>query len=762
MSSHSNIPASKKMLQELPFLLKNPKLRAIKISINEDQLDIVQQIEKTGQALEEHEAIKNSLEPSSPCYYLINISDIIQIQDEPDIKQYEDDSSMQNTQAIRWLNVLYVPDSATVRSKMLYSSSRQLLITLVGSFGFKNSYFATVPKELGFRQVSEYIKNSETFKAIKAGFSPQVQDAQPESTLNICYAAQEDNTSISERVANISNMDIDLTESAKTALHSLHIGKSSLVICSIHQKTQAIHLDNELKQCEDIEKYFSETEPRFGYFLYKHSSNSNINFNVKVDGLSDIENNCYNVPIFIYCCPDNASVKQKMVYSTVKGSLLNIVRAEVGLVEKLRIEVASPDELTSALFLQKLGSLKISSTANSNASSSIRSMGYFDDSFKTNKQNLSATPRKFLKPSAPHPSVKAIIICIHKKELGPLKIKNYDPIATITNEHFSDPIEVIADPFLSRTSIIPYVYANLFTQLPENVFNPFKGHHFINYASPISSDADFKDFSTIIFSGLLNNNFCEAIFEEEAKIFEKLIKSYPTDFGKNISGELSVNHYDLTDQCQLKDVTINLLSLFNVMPCIPSAKLINVIIDISVRSDIMHALIREQKCVKSNHGIAINRNNLDKMTFLDAVLTESLLLSIATNCMPRYAEKDIVLGNGYKISKGSIAAINMFSYYHKGRKSSKNINFNPLKHTSCKIYNQKNSLLWGSGSRKCPFSDYAFTQMKLITCIFIRNYYIFSNIEGELPVHPGYIFNSLVIPRNTTIYLKRHNIDDYR
>ncbi|PVU99952.1 hypothetical protein BB559_000269 [Furculomyces boomerangus] len=390
MSAQSRIPVSSDLSTRFRAIMKSRSIRGLKVSIKNEELVIDDVVEATSDPKSDFEKIQLLLDRSKPCYLLLNISTDEAMSNNVKVSSPADEDSEGNN--TKWINVMFVPDSAAVRDKMLYSSSRYSIVNLVGSSSHKSGMFVTDPSELKYSEIEKFIKSSS-------------QEPERETENNEVFVTSEA-IGISERRTNISNLEVELSSEAKDALHSLHVGKKRLVLLKLNDKTQEIELDSSFQDPYDngesdsnsvIEKCFVKDEPRFGYFLYKYESGNNL----AVTSLSGIEEHCYQVPVFIYCCPDKSNIKLKMVYSTTKLSVLNIVHSEVGLVEKLRIEVNDPSDLTVNLILTKLNSLKISSTANSNASSSIISSVYnIDENPNINKPSLGKN-NKFSKPTPP-------------------------------------------------------------------------------------------------------------------------------------------------------------------------------------------------------------------------------------------------------------------------------------------------------------------------------------------------------------------------
>ncbi|PVU89069.1 hypothetical protein BB560_006321, partial [Smittium megazygosporum] len=196
---------------------------------------------------------------------------------------------------------------------------------------------------------------------------------------------------------------------------------------------------------------------------------------------------------------------------------------------------------------------------------------------------------------------------------------------------------------------------------------------------------------------------------------------------------------------------------FYVSKVIPT-RLVNIIFDLSVQPNLYFVLIQEQKDLIAKYGNDITHDITKEMIFMDAFIRESLNNSNPATC------KDMFLSNGTLLKKGELTSINMFSKFNSCN-SSANKKFDIYKH----ILNKKpftepciDNLVWGYGANTCPFAEYSGTMIKVFVALFIRKLYVFSNIDGNQPEHPGYINLSTVLPRKKSVYFKKHNISEYR
>ncbi|PVV04595.1 hypothetical protein BB560_000904 [Smittium megazygosporum] len=164
---------------------------------------------------------------------------------------------------------------------------------------------------------------------------------------------------------------------------------------------------------------------------------------------------------------------------------------------------------------------------------------------------------------------------------------------------------------------------------------------------------------------------------------------------------------------------------FYIAKVVPT-RLVNIIVDLSVEPSLYFILIQEQKDLIKKHGQEITYEVTKKMIFLDAFIKESLNKSSPTTFL----------------KKGQVCSINMFSKYNPGPLNSIR-KFDISKHISSeKSFTEpcSDNLIWGYGEKL----------------------YIFSNIDGNQPLHPGYINIHTVVPSTDSVYFKQHDIYGYR
>ncbi|PVU99628.1 hypothetical protein BB559_000553 [Furculomyces boomerangus] len=180
------------------------------------------------------------------------------------------------------------------------------------------------------------------------------------------------------------------------------------------------------------------------------------------------------------------------------------------------------------------------------------------------------------------------------------------------------------------------------------------------------------------------------------------------------------------------------------MSIISTSRLENILVDISVKPKTLVKLVLEQNKIIQKHGEKITTKTLDEMVYLDAVCTESVYFSAPICSVGRKASVEYTTSNGFTVPNDSSVSLNVFSSVRDIKKYG----------DQSKLYIPERNIMldrklgdivpllpvWGIG----------------------RKYYIFSEIDGSQPRHPGYRQLITVMPSRSTVYLKRHNISTYK
>ncbi|KAL2270608.1 hypothetical protein VTJ83DRAFT_2792 [Remersonia thermophila] len=233
--------------------------------------------------------------------------------------------------------VTYVPDTAPVRQKMLFASTRLTLVRELGSEHFRDTFFATTPDELtpaGFERHDAHL-------ALEAPLTEEEQ-----SLGAVRRAEQEAGMGTAVREIHMSkNMPTQMTDDALQALKDLAPGgPRSLVMLKINPDSESVELapdDSNPSSIPELVRTISPSEPRFTFYRFTHTHNGSESSPL----------------LFIYTCPSAFStkaIKFRMLYPLMKRAVLSIAEQNAGLVVDKKFEVEDVSEITEQSILDEL------------------------------------------------------------------------------------------------------------------------------------------------------------------------------------------------------------------------------------------------------------------------------------------------------------------------------------------------------------------------------------------------------------------------
>ncbi|KAI9890792.1 MAG: Twinfilin-1 [Vezdaea aestivalis] len=230
--------------------------------------------------------------------------------------------------------ITYVPDTANVRSKMLVASTRLTLVRELGSDKFRESIFATAKTEL----------TGEGLKAHDAHVSQKAPLTEEEQSLQSLKAAEaEASTGTSSRSSRVVGVHMPVSQAAQDVLNSFKVGSDTLVQLNIDIINETIGLVGSSKVTADaLGTSISNKEPRYSFFKYETKIGSGRSTPI----------------IFIFTCPEESKVKERMVYATSRLAVYRIGEIEYGLNIVKRIEATSPSEITARYLDEELSPQK--------------------------------------------------------------------------------------------------------------------------------------------------------------------------------------------------------------------------------------------------------------------------------------------------------------------------------------------------------------------------------------------------------------------
>ncbi|KAL5511224.1 TWF1 [Sanghuangporus vaninii] len=336
MSAASGIGISKDLSEIFASAVAGSTVRFIKVAIENESLVPRGTTDVEGATLEDDLGkLQTLLEDNEPAYVLARIGS-------PKAKD------------VGWIAISYVPDTANVRGKMLYASTRSALTKSLGSAHFSDSLFATSKADI----------TPQAYKAHKAHqAAPQPLSAREQKIADARAAEQaaggtyEGSTARRNHVGQTVGMT--WSDEAKKAVKDLGQGSGNeLVLLSIDD-TETLVLSS-ASECpvEELSKRIPKSDPSFAFYAWSHDNGP------PSGAKRDI--------IFIYSCPSSCSVKNRMIYSLQARALHHIAKSHLAdmpsVLSERKIETSDPTELNESFLKSELGLGTSASTAGSGTS----------------------------------------------------------------------------------------------------------------------------------------------------------------------------------------------------------------------------------------------------------------------------------------------------------------------------------------------------------------------------------------------------------
>jgi len=300
MTHSSNIPVSNALESAFAKARTEGGIRYLQVVIEDESLNLIGSRNLSSNLQADFETIVNLFEPKSPSYVIFRLDS-------------------QNMTGYEWLLVSWVPDGSSVKNRMLYASTRDSLKKQLGKPYFvSNDLFGSEKSEFSWAAYQDTLSKPASSTALTAS----EMQYHHEATLEI------DPGHTREYVHGVR---FPLSAAAHDALNQFSM-RQNFVQLSVDATTETIELVSAKKiTVNDLSNEISSTEPRFTFFKYTHTfSGESIDSNV-----------------FVYSCPENAPVKQKMLYSTVKSVVAEAAENSRIILEKNgKLEVDDPSEIT--------------------------------------------------------------------------------------------------------------------------------------------------------------------------------------------------------------------------------------------------------------------------------------------------------------------------------------------------------------------------------------------------------------------------------
>ncbi|XP_005039440.1 PREDICTED: twinfilin-1 [Ficedula albicollis] len=292
---------------------RNGQYRLLKIIIDNEQLVVGSSRQPVGSWEKDYDSfVLPLLEDKQPCYIL-----------------YRLDS--QNAQGYEWIFIAWSPDHSPVRQKMLYAATRATLKKEFGGGHIKDEVFGTVQDDVSLNGYKKYLISQS---------SPAPLTAAEEELRQIKINEVQADVGVDTKHQTLQGVAFPIAKEAIQALEKLKNKKLNYVQLQIDMKNETIILANTLDtELKDLPKRVPKDAARYHFFLYKHTHEG--------DYLESI--------IFIYSMPGyTCSIRERMLYSSCKSPLLEIVETQLWMQIVRKIEIDNGDELTADFLYEEV------------------------------------------------------------------------------------------------------------------------------------------------------------------------------------------------------------------------------------------------------------------------------------------------------------------------------------------------------------------------------------------------------------------------
>ncbi|EDW24604.1 GL24238 [Drosophila persimilis] len=316
MSHQTGIRANEQLAKVLGKA-KNGKLRVVKVSIENEQLSCSATADVKKDWERDYDKLLGPLlEETVPCYILYRLDAKIPL-------------------GHSWLLISWIPDTASIRQKMVYASTKATLKTEFGSAYITEELHATTLEET---TLEGYRKHKRDFAA------PAPLTTREEELKELRKTEVHTEISTNTRHQTLGGISCPLTDATVASVQDLVRGNYDYLQFRIDLEEERIHVSHAAQvELSALPKQVPEDHARYHLFLFRHTH----------------EGDYQESYVFVYSMPGyTCSVRERMMYSSCKAPFLEQLAAlGVDVVKKLEID--NGNELTEAYLLDELHPKKI-------------------------------------------------------------------------------------------------------------------------------------------------------------------------------------------------------------------------------------------------------------------------------------------------------------------------------------------------------------------------------------------------------------------
>ncbi|GIY36526.1 twinfilin-2 [Caerostris extrusa] len=311
MSHQTGIQGSAE-LKDFFSKCKDGKIRAFKVAIKDEELVLENSRESIGTwDVNYDKLVLPLLEHQQPCYVFYRLD-------------------CQNEAGYEWLFISWSPDVSAVRQKkMLYASTKATLKKEFGGGQIKDELFGTQREDVSLKG---YKKHVESEKAPQPLSSSEV----------ILQQIKKDEAAggIDAKHQTMQGVSFPVSDDLINAFCDLKDFRINYLQMSIDMDKEEINLETRMNiDVNSLAENVPSDHARYHLFCLPHS----------------YEGDQFNSVVFIYSVPGyDCPVKERMLYSSCKAPLLNVIENRIGIELAKKIEIDDAQDLTEEFLLDQI------------------------------------------------------------------------------------------------------------------------------------------------------------------------------------------------------------------------------------------------------------------------------------------------------------------------------------------------------------------------------------------------------------------------
>jgi len=305
-SASAPLTVSEDLKENFQKALENASVRLFQLKIEDEKIGQAHSTDATGSISEDFDKMAGLVNDNEASYFLF---------------QKEDKS--------KWLLISYVPDAVPVKEKMIYASAKSALKDALGASRFDEELHATTKDELTY----DHYKSTCAPVDSRSAF-----EVEREEVLKNEEKTRQEQQQQAVKVKEVGgvgggyhSVSIPLSSSASQAISRLKSGEINFIQLVVNKESKS-EIDApvaKLITAAELQKEIHTMEPRF--YVYSQDQGG------------------VKTPIFIYCCPQKAPPKLRMVYSTTKPAVAEqLTKQGLNLAPK-KIEISDGEDLADEL-----------------------------------------------------------------------------------------------------------------------------------------------------------------------------------------------------------------------------------------------------------------------------------------------------------------------------------------------------------------------------------------------------------------------------